>query len=161
MEGEHSPVPKEVVAREAEVSWPKATATGSSSGGDFGDRSGDVTGGQDEENGAIHSHESEQSYDFGPSTITVGRIRYLEALGYFIEGSARESGEEVVPDPADDEALMFEEFFAARLRMPPQPVLTDILLKFWVQLTLNAFTQFSSIFGLCLASVKNPAVMVS
>jgi hypothetical protein len=66
----------------------------------------------------------------------------LEALGYFIEGSACEPGEEVVLDPGDDEAVMFEEFFAARLQMPPQPVLTNI-------------------FVLCLASAENLAVMFS
>jgi hypothetical protein len=37
MEREHSPVPEEVVAGEAEVSRPEDTATGSSSGGDSGD----------------------------------------------------------------------------------------------------------------------------
>jgi hypothetical protein len=52
----------------------------------------------------------------------------LEALGYFIEGSAREPGEEVIPDPGDDEDVVFEEFFVAGFRMPPQLVLTDILL---------------------------------
>jgi hypothetical protein len=52
----------------------------------------------------------------------------LEALGYFIEGSAREPGEEVILDPGDDEDVVFEEFFVAGFRMPPQLVLTDILL---------------------------------
>jgi hypothetical protein len=44
---------------------------------------------------------------------------------------------------------MFEEFFAAGLRMPPHPVLTDILVKFRVQLHQlmpNAFAQFSKYF---------------
>jgi hypothetical protein len=48
------------------------------------------------------------------------------------------------------EAVVFEVFFIARLQMPPQPALTDILLKFRVQLhqlTPNAFTQFSKYFG--------------
>jgi hypothetical protein len=93
--------------------------------------------------------ESMQSYDFGPSTVTIGRIRQLEALGYFAEGSARELGEEVIPEPVADEAVMFEEFFAAGLRMPPHPVLTDILVKFHVQihqLLPNAFAQFSKYF---------------
>jgi hypothetical protein len=53
----------------------------------------------------------------------------------------------------------------ARPEMLLQPVLTDILLKFQVQLhqlNLNAFAQFSkNISGLCLASVENPAVTVS
>jgi hypothetical protein len=42
----------------------------------------------------------------------------LEALGYFVEGSVREPGEEVVLDIGDDEGVVFE-FFAAGLRMPP------------------------------------------
>jgi hypothetical protein len=51
-------------------------------------------------------------------------------LGYFVEGSTCELGEEVVPDPVDDEVIVFEEFFAAGLRMLPQLTLTDILVKF-------------------------------
>jgi hypothetical protein len=34
--------------------------------------------------------------------------RQLEALGYFAEGSASEPGEEVIPEPATDEVVMFE-----------------------------------------------------
>jgi hypothetical protein len=56
--------------------------------------------------------ESAWSYDFGASTITVGHIRQLEALGYFAEGSACEPGEEVVLNPADDESIVFEEIFS-------------------------------------------------
>jgi hypothetical protein len=58
---------------------------------------------------------SGRSYDFGASTITVGHIRQLEVLIYFAEGSAREPGEETTPEPANDEAVVFEEFFAAWL----------------------------------------------
>jgi hypothetical protein len=72
--------------------------------------------------------EAEHSYDLVPSIVTVTHIRKLEALGYFIEGSAREPGEEVILDPGDDEDVVFEEFFVAGFRMPPQLVLTDILL---------------------------------
>jgi hypothetical protein len=56
----------------------------------------------------------------------------LEALRYFIEASTREPGEETIPEPADDEAVMFNEFFAVGLRMPPHPALTEILLKYQV-----------------------------
>jgi hypothetical protein len=34
----------------------------------------------------------------------------------------------------DDEAIVFEEFFVAGLRMPPHPTLADFLQKFQVQL---------------------------
>jgi hypothetical protein len=75
MTGEHSPVPEEAVGGEAEVPQPEVTATDSSSGGDTNDQSRDDTGDQDEESGAVDPRESAQSYDFGSSTLTVGRIR--------------------------------------------------------------------------------------
>jgi hypothetical protein len=49
---------------------------------------------------------------------------------------------------------VFEEFLAAGLRMPPQPILTDILVKFQVQLhqlTPNAFAQFSMYFWVVMS----------
>jgi hypothetical protein len=53
-----------------------------------------------------------------------------------------EPGEEVILEPVANEAVVFEEFFVTGLRMPPHPALTDILVKFHVQLhqlTPNAF----------------------
>jgi hypothetical protein len=125
-----------------------------------GDRSRDGIGDHDEESGVMDPRECERSYDFRPSTITVSHIRQLEALGYFIKVSVRETGEEVVPDPGDDKAIVFEEFFVAGFWMPPQPVLTDILLKFRVQLhqlTLNAFAQFSEYFLVVLSFSEKPS----
>jgi hypothetical protein len=75
-------------------------------------------------------HESTRSYDFGASSITLGHIHQLESLRYFVEASAHEPREETVPEPADNEAIVFEEFFAAGLRMPPHPAFTKILLKY-------------------------------
>jgi hypothetical protein len=37
---------------------------------------------------------------------------------------------ETVPESADDEVIVFEEFFAVGLRMPLHAALTDILVKF-------------------------------
>jgi hypothetical protein len=45
----------------------------------------------------------------------VGRIQQLESLGYFVEGSVCESGEETTPEPKTDEVVVFEEFFVAGL----------------------------------------------
>jgi hypothetical protein len=70
------------------------------------------------------------SYYFGPSTVTVSCIMEMIDYGYFADGAARVPGEETVPEPNGDEAVMFEEFFTTDLRMPPHPVLSDILLKF-------------------------------
>jgi hypothetical protein len=49
-----------------------------------------------------------------------------------------------VPEPRANDAIIFEDFFAAELRMPPLSFIVDILRKFWVQLhhlTLNAIIQ--------------------
>jgi hypothetical protein len=148
VEVERSPI-LDVVGDDTEVSRLEATTIGSLSGDTLSGRTRDGIDAQGKESEAVDPRDSMWSYDFGASTVTVGRIRQLEALGYFAEGSACEPGEEVVLDSADDEAIIFEEFFAAGLRMPPQLVLTDILVKFRVQLhqlTLNAFAQLSKYF---------------
>jgi hypothetical protein len=74
MAGEHSLVLEEAVGGEAEVPRPEVAVSDSSFRGDTSDRSGDDIGDQDEESGAVDPRESARSYDFGPSTMTVGRI---------------------------------------------------------------------------------------
>jgi hypothetical protein len=74
MVSEHSPVPEEVVGGEVEVPRPEVTVINSSSREDTSGRSRDDIGDQDEESGAVEPRESSRSYDFGPSTITIGRI---------------------------------------------------------------------------------------
>jgi tRNA A37 threonylcarbamoyladenosine synthetase subunit TsaC/SUA5/YrdC len=53
---------------------------------------------------------------------------------YFADGMGCEPRDETVPEPNGDEAVVFEEFFTTGIRMPPHPVLADILLKFQVQI---------------------------
>jgi hypothetical protein len=103
------------------------SSEGSSRGG-----SGDNTKAKEEGIRAVDLHESTRSYDFRVWTVTVDRIRQLESLGYFVEGSAREPEEVTVLELANDEAVVFEEIFTAGLRMPPHLALTEILIKFWV-----------------------------
>jgi hypothetical protein len=71
-----------------------------------------------------------------------------------------ELGEEVILEPTDIEAVVFEEFFAASLQMLPHPALTDILVKFCVQLhqlTPNVFAQFSKYFWAVMSFGENPS----
>jgi hypothetical protein len=114
MVGERSPVPEEVVGGEAEVPQLEVTMTDSSSGENTSDRSRDDTGDQDKQSGAMYPNESSRSYDFGPSTMTVGCIRQLDALGYFVEGSTCEPTEEVILEPTIVEAIVLELFFCHR-----------------------------------------------
>jgi hypothetical protein len=69
--------------------------------------------------------------------------------GYFVNDEARAPLSEAVPEPEDDEAVVYEDFFAAGVRMPLHPALADILLKFQAQqhqLTPNAIAQLSNYF---------------
>jgi hypothetical protein len=134
MVSDHSLALEEAVGGGAKVPRPEDAVTDLSFGGDTSDRSRDNIGDHGEESGAVDPCKYVRSYDFGPLTVTVGRIRQLKALGYFAKGSAHEPGDEIIPELVADEAIMFEEFFAAGLGMPPHPMLTDILVKFRVQI---------------------------
>jgi hypothetical protein len=67
---------------------------------------------------------------FGSSTITVRKIKEMEERRYFPEGEGHALGTKTVPKPNDNEAVVYEDFFIAGMRMPLHPALTDILLHF-------------------------------
>jgi hypothetical protein len=46
------------------------------------------------------------SYNFGPSTITVGRIQEMIKLGYFAEGGARALREETILELENNEPVV-------------------------------------------------------
>jgi hypothetical protein len=90
-----------------------------------------------------------RTYYFGPSTITVDKIKEMVEKCYFLEGRTREPGAETVLEPDNDEVMVYEDFFVTGLRMPPHPALADILLHFHAQLHQlrpNAIAQFSKYF---------------
>jgi hypothetical protein len=94
------------------------------------------------------------SYDFRQSTMTKAHVTALESFAcYFLKGFARPPGAESVLDHEENEAVPFEDFFVARLRIPPHPILLDILRKFQVQFhQLRQMPSFrsASLFGLLL-----------
>jgi hypothetical protein len=99
--------------------------------------------------GGASNDENSWTYNFGTSTITLGRIKEMVEKGYFADGQARAPGAESVPEPDGDEAVVYEDFFVASLRMVLLPALADILLKFQVllhQLTSNTTAQLSKYF---------------
>jgi hypothetical protein len=157
MEGEGSPV-VDIVGDASKGHLPEASTASSSSDASSSGATSDVA--ETEAEISVDPRKLVRSYEFGASSITVGRIRQMESLGYFAKGSAREPGEEIVPKPNSDEAVVFEEFFAAGLRMPPHRAFTKIQLKFWVQLhqlTLNAIAQMLKYFWTVLSSGGEPS----
>jgi hypothetical protein len=124
----------DIVGDVSKVPLPEVSTASSSSGASSGGAASDEAKAEAENTIVVDPRESARSYDFGASSVTMGHIRQLESLRYFAEGSARELGEETILEPNDDKVIVFEEFFAAGLRMLPHPVLTGILLKYRVQL---------------------------
>jgi hypothetical protein len=60
------------------------------------------------------------SYDFRQSTVMRARVMTLESFTrYFLKGFARPSGAESIPDPRENEAVVFNDFFAAGLHFTP------------------------------------------
>jgi hypothetical protein len=71
------------------------------------------------------------SYDFGQSTVTKARVMALKSFAcYFLQEITRPPDAKSAPDPRENEVAVFENFFAADLRIPPHPILLDILRKF-------------------------------
>jgi hypothetical protein len=104
----------------------------------------DVAEGSLDEGGC--NDENSRTYYFDSSIVTIGKIKEMMEKGYFAEGEARAPGAETVPESDSDEAIVYEEFFVAGLRMRPQHALADILLKFqtWLhQLMPYAIAQLS------------------
>jgi hypothetical protein len=102
--------------------------------GDTGDSRNAADGGSHVKIGA-EAALADVSYDFGQSTVTRARIISLEnSTRYFPKGFARPAGMESVLDHKENEAVVFKDFFVARLRIPSHLVLLGILWKFQVQL---------------------------
>jgi hypothetical protein len=93
MAEEGSPI-LDIVGDEPEVPRLEESVTGSLSKGSSGGGSNDNADAEADDAGAMDPLESTRSYDFGASTIIVGRLRQLESLGYFAEGSTHEPREE-------------------------------------------------------------------
>jgi hypothetical protein len=153
MAREGLPVLEVIGAAEAgnptEVVRPEEHATSSSLDRSSDTRRDSTTASQEEESTVVDPSEASRSYRFVSSTVTVSRIPEMASLHYFDEGDVQAPREEVILEPADDEVVVFDEFFTAGLRMPPRPSLINIMLKFRVQLqqlTPDAIVQLSKYF---------------
>jgi hypothetical protein len=68
----------------------------------------------------------------------------IKKLGYFgknVNEQIRFAGDEVIPEPKDDEVIVFKSFYRAGLRFPLYEMIGEVLKKFEIylhQLTPNA-----------------------
>jgi hypothetical protein len=102
-----------------------------------------------EEDNSILSPPKPSHIEFGKSTVSVEDLVMMKKLGYFGETESkliRFSGEEVVPEPKEDEVVVFKSFFRAGLRFPLYDIIEEVLNKFEIylhRLTPNAIIRMN------------------
>jgi hypothetical protein len=81
--------------------------------------------------------------------MTTNGMVMMKKLGYFGEAESklvRFAGEEVIPEPKDDEVVVFKSFFRVGLRFPLHDMIGEVLKNFEIyfhQLTPNAIIRLS------------------
>jgi hypothetical protein len=104
---------------------------------------------EDEEDYTILSPVKPSHLEFGKSTVTADDMVMMKKLGYFGEAESKLihfAGEEVIPEPKDDEVVVFKSFFRAGLRFPLYDIIGEVLKNFEIylhQLTPNAIVRLS------------------
>jgi hypothetical protein len=87
--------------------------------------------------------------DFEKSTVFEADVPMMMKLGYFGETEKkllRFAGEETIPEPKDDEVVVFKSFFKAGLRFPLHKMIGEVLNNYEIylhQLTPNAIVRLS------------------
>jgi hypothetical protein len=110
---------------------------------------GEGSDNEDEEDYTILSRAKPRHLEFGKSTVTADDMVMMKKLGYFGEAEGkliRFAGEEVIPEPKDDEVVVFKNFFRAGLRYPLYDIIGEVLKNFEIylhQLTPNAIVRLS------------------
>jgi hypothetical protein len=87
--------------------------------------------------------------EFGKSTITEEDLVMMEKLGYFGEDECKLicfASEDVIPEPKEDEVVVFRSFFRTGLWFPLYDIIGEVLKRFEIylhQLTPNAIVRLN------------------
>jgi hypothetical protein len=104
---------------------------------------------EDEDDNNILSSSKPSHIEFGKSIVKAEDLILIKKLGYFGENDdklVRFAGEEVIPEPKNDEVLVFKIFFRAGLQFPIYEMIGEVLKKFEIylhQLTPNTIVTLS------------------
>jgi hypothetical protein len=104
---------------------------------------------ESEEDNSILSPTMPSRIEFGKSTVTEDDMVMMRKLGYFGEAESKLvwfAGEEIIPEPKEDEVVVFKSFFRAGLRFPLNDMIGEVLKNFEIylhQLTPNAIVRLS------------------
>jgi hypothetical protein len=100
--------------------------------------------------------------EFGRSIVKAEDLVLMKKLGYFGQNDdelVHFAREEMIPEPKEDEVVVFKSFFRAGLWFPLYEMIGEVLKKFKIylhQLTPNAMLGSSCIFGLFEAKGRVP-----
>jgi hypothetical protein len=103
----------------------------------------------DDEDDDILSPSKPSHIEFGKSNVKTQYLVLMKKLGYFGKNDdelIRFAGDEVVPEPRNDEVVVFKSFFRAGLQFPLYEMIGEVLKKFEIylhQLTPNAILRLS------------------
>jgi hypothetical protein len=102
---------------------------------------------EDEDDDNILSPSKPRHIEFEISTVKAKDLVLMKKLGYFGENDddlVHFAGEEVIPEPKEDEVVFFKSFFRVGLRVPLYEMIGQVLKKFEIylhQLTPNAIVR--------------------
>jgi hypothetical protein len=88
---------------------------------------------ESEEDNNILSPTKLSHIEFGKSTITEDDMVMMRKLGYFGEAESKFvwfAGEEVIPEPKEDEVVIFKSFFRVGLQFPLNDMIGEVLKNF-------------------------------
>jgi hypothetical protein len=107
------------------------------------------SGNESEEDYNILNPTKPSQLEFEKSTVSEDDMTMMKKLGYFGESESklvRFAGEEIIPEPRDDEVIVFKSFFRAGLWFPLNDMIGEVLKNFEIylhQLTPNAIVRLS------------------
>lgn len=86
------------------------------------------------------------SFEFGLSRVTSSDLDDFVKACWFDRDLARPLDGEAIPDPRDDEVVVYKEFFLSSLRFPAHPLVVGVLKRFnlnFHQLNPSSFVKLS------------------
>ena len=86
------------------------------------------------------------SFEFGLSRVTSMELDEFAKVGWFPRNLVRPSEGEVVPDPREDEVVVFMKFFLVGLRFPLHALVVGVLKRFnlkFHQLNPSSFVKLN------------------
>jgi hypothetical protein len=104
---------------------------------------------ESEEDDSILCSTKPSHVEFGKSIVKAEDLVVMKKMGYFGENDdelIRFAREEIIPEPKEDEVVVFKSFFRAGFRFPLHEMVGGVLKKFEIylhQLTPNAIVRLS------------------